>query len=68
MSWQLQCPPPPLLRVSCIVRRKGLGKPQAVRRFSDADLRCPLTKITIRGSIIGNRKDLAEALEFAAEG
>jgi D-arabinose 1-dehydrogenase-like Zn-dependent alcohol dehydrogenase len=45
-----------------------LGKPQAVRRFSDADLRCRLQRITIRGSIVGNRKDLAEALEFAAEG
>lgn len=28
----------------------------------------PLKRITIRGSIVGTRKDLAEAIQFAAEG
>ena len=42
---------------------QGHGKPHAVRRFPDADLRCRLKRITIRGSIAGNRKNLAEALE-----
>jgi propanol-preferring alcohol dehydrogenase len=27
-----------------------------------------LKRITLRGSIVGNRQDLAEALDFAAEG
>jgi alcohol dehydrogenase, propanol-preferring len=28
----------------------------------------PLQRLTIRGSIVGTRKDLQEALEFAGEG
>jgi len=40
----------------------------AARDISDADFRAVLKRLTVRGSIAGTRKDLEEALEFAADG
>jgi alcohol dehydrogenase, propanol-preferring len=53
-----------------MVRRKGtvslVGLPPG--DFPTPIFDVVLKRITIRGSIVGTRKDLAEALEFAAEG
>ena len=53
-----------------LVRRKGtvvfVGLPPG--NFETRILDVVLKRITIRGSIVGTRGDLAEALEFAAEG
>ena len=53
-----------------LVRRKGtvafVGLPPG--NFEARILDVVLKRITIRGSIVGTRKDLAEALEFAAAG
>jgi len=53
-----------------LVRRKGtvafVGLPPG--NFETRILDVVLKRITIRGSIVGTRKDLAEALQFAAEG
>jgi propanol-preferring alcohol dehydrogenase len=53
-----------------MVRRKGtvslVGLPPG--EFPAPIFDVVLKRITIRGSIVGTRKDLAEALEFAAEG
>lgn len=53
-----------------MVRRKGtvslVGLPPG--EFPTPIFDVVLKRITIRGSIVGTRKDLAEALEFAAEG
>lgn len=53
-----------------LVRRKGTI---SLNGLPPGDFPTPifdvvLKRITIRGSIVGNRKDLAEAIEFAAEG
>jgi propanol-preferring alcohol dehydrogenase len=52
-----------------MVRRKGtvslVGLPPG--EFPAPIFDVVLKRITIRGSIVGTRKDLAEALEFAAE-
>jgi propanol-preferring alcohol dehydrogenase len=53
-----------------MVRRKGtvslVGLPPG--HFPTPIFELVLKRITVRGSIVGTRKDLAEALEFAAEG
>jgi propanol-preferring alcohol dehydrogenase len=53
-----------------IVRRKGtvslVGLPPG--EFQTPIFDVVLKRITIRGSIVGTRQDLAEAIEFAAEG
>ena len=53
-----------------LVRRKGtvafVGLPPG--NFETRIVDVVLKRITIRGSIVGTRKDLAEALQFAAEG
>ncbi len=53
-----------------LVRRRGtvvfVGLPPG--NFETRILDVVLKRITIRGSIVGTRKDLAEALQFAAEG
>jgi alcohol dehydrogenase, propanol-preferring len=53
-----------------LVRRKGtvalIGLPPGT--FPTPILEVVLKRITLRGSIVGTRKDLAEALQFAAEG
>jgi propanol-preferring alcohol dehydrogenase len=53
-----------------ITRRKGtvalVGLPPGEFAVSIMDV--VLKRITVRGSIVGNRQDLAEALEFAADG
>jgi len=53
-----------------LVRRKGtvslVGLPPG--DFPTPIFNVVLKRITVRGSIVGTRKDLAEALEFAAEG
>jgi propanol-preferring alcohol dehydrogenase len=53
-----------------MVRRKGtislVGLPPGA--FPTPIFDVVLKRITVRGSIVGTRKDLAEALEFAAEG
>jgi propanol-preferring alcohol dehydrogenase len=53
-----------------LVRRKGtvslVGLPPG--DFPTPIFDVVLKRITVRGSIVGTRKDLAEALEFAAEG
>ena len=53
-----------------MVRRKGtvslVGLPPG--EFPTPIFDVVLKRITIRGSIVGTRKDLAEAIEFAAEG
>lgn len=40
----------------------------ASRRFSGIDFDVVLKRLTIRGSTVGTRKDMQEALQFAAEG
>jgi alcohol dehydrogenase, propanol-preferring len=40
----------------------------ASRRISGVHLRVVLRRYTLRGSIVGTRKDLEEALAFATEG
>ena len=53
-----------------VVRRKGtsslVGLPPG--EFPTPIFDVVLKRITIRGSIVGTRKDLAEALQFAADG
>ncbi|MBW8837809.1 MAG: zinc-binding dehydrogenase, partial [Burkholderia sp.] len=53
-----------------MVRRKGtislVGLPPG--DFATPIFDVVLKRITIRGSIVGTRKDLAEAIQFAAEG
>jgi propanol-preferring alcohol dehydrogenase len=53
-----------------MVRRKGtislVGLPPG--KFATPIFDVVLKRITIRGSIVGTRKDLAEAIQFAAEG
>jgi alcohol dehydrogenase, propanol-preferring len=53
-----------------LVRRKGtvilIGLPPG--EFATPIFDVVLKRITLRGSIVGTRKDLAEAIEFAAEG
>ncbi|HEY6922751.1 MAG TPA: zinc-binding dehydrogenase, partial [Steroidobacteraceae bacterium] len=53
-----------------LVRRKGtvslVGLPPG--DFATPIFDVVLKRITLRGSIVGTRKDLAEAIEFAAEG
>jgi alcohol dehydrogenase, propanol-preferring len=53
-----------------MARRRGtvslVGLPPG--HFSTPIFEVVLKRITVRGSIVGTRKDLAEALEFAAEG
>jgi propanol-preferring alcohol dehydrogenase len=53
-----------------MVRRRGtislVGLPPGT--FPTPIFEVVLKRITVRGSIVGTRKDLAEALEFAAEG
>ena len=53
-----------------IVRRKGtislVGLPPG--EFQTPIFDVVLNRITIRGSIVGGREDLAEAIAFAAEG
>ena len=53
-----------------MVRRKGtvalVGLPPG--EFPTPIFDVVVTRITIRGSIVGTRKDFAEALAFAAEG
>lgn len=62
--------PPAFAQALHMVRRKGtvslVGLPPGDFPTSIFDV--VLKRITIRGSIVGTRKDLAEALEFAAEG
>ena len=53
-----------------IVRRKGtvslVGLPPG--EFQTPIFEIVMNRITIRGSIVGGRQDLAEAIAFAAEG
>jgi alcohol dehydrogenase, propanol-preferring len=62
--------PPAFSQAIHLVRRKGtialVGLPPG--EFSVPIFDLVLNRITIRGSIVGGRQDLAEALEFAAEG
>lgn len=62
--------PPAFAQALHMVRRKGtvslVGLPPGDFPTSIFDV--VLKRITIRGSIVGTRKDLAEAIEFAAEG
>jgi propanol-preferring alcohol dehydrogenase len=62
--------PPAFSQALQLVRRKGtvslVGLPPG--SFPTPIFDVVLKRITIRGSIVGTRKDLAEALAFAAEG
>jgi propanol-preferring alcohol dehydrogenase len=62
--------PPAFSQALSLVRRKGtvtlVGLPPG--NFATPIFDVVLKRITIRGSIVGTRKDLAEALDFAAEG
>ncbi len=62
--------PPAFTQALQLVRRKGtvslVGLPPG--NFSTPIFDVVLKRITLRGSIVGTRKDLAEAVEFAAEG
>lgn len=62
--------PPAFTQALSLVRRKGtvslVGLPPG--NFQTPIFDVVLKRITIRGSIVGTRKDLAEALAFAAEG
>lgn len=62
--------PPAFNQALHMVRRKGtvslVGLPPG--DFPTPIFDVVLKRITLRGSIVGTRKDLAEALEFAAEG
>jgi propanol-preferring alcohol dehydrogenase len=62
--------PPAFAQAIQMVRRKGtvslVGLPPG--SFPTPIFDVVLKRITLRGSIVGTRKDLAEAIEFAAEG
>jgi propanol-preferring alcohol dehydrogenase len=62
--------PPAFAQAIQMVRRKGtvslVGLPPG--SFQTPIFDVVLKRITLRGSIVGTRKDLAEAIEFAAEG
>jgi propanol-preferring alcohol dehydrogenase len=62
--------PPAFAQALQLVRRKGtvslVGLPPG--NFATPIFDVVLKRITLRGSIVGTRKDLAEAIEFAAEG
>lgn len=62
--------PPAFTQALHLVRRKGtvtlVGLPPG--DFSTPIFDVVLKRITLRGSIVGTRKDLAEAIEFASEG
>lgn len=62
--------PPAFSQALHVVRRKGtvslVGLPPGDFPTSIFDV--VLKRITLRGSIVGTRKDLSEAIEFAAEG
>jgi alcohol dehydrogenase, propanol-preferring len=62
--------PPAFSQAIHMVRRKGtialVGLPPG--EFQTPIFDVVLGRITIRGSIVGGRQDLAEAIEFAAEG
>ncbi len=62
--------PPAFAQALQLVRRKGtvslVGLPPGT--FATPIFDVVLKRITLRGSIVGTRKDLAEAVEFAAEG
>jgi propanol-preferring alcohol dehydrogenase len=62
--------PPAFSQALSIVRRRGtislVGLPPGT--FPTPIFDVVLKRITLRGSIVGNRNDLAEAIEFAAEG
>lgn len=61
---------PAFAQALSLVRRKGtvslVGLPPG--DFATPIFDVVLKRITLRGSIVGTRKDLAEAIEFAAEG
>jgi propanol-preferring alcohol dehydrogenase len=62
--------PPAFAQALRLVRRKGtvslVGLPPG--DFATPIFDVVLRRITLRGSIVGTRKDLAEAVQFAAEG
>ncbi len=62
--------PPAFSQALKMVRRRGtislVGLPPG--EFPTPIFEVVLKRITLRGSIVGTRKDLAEAIEFAAEG
>jgi alcohol dehydrogenase, propanol-preferring len=62
--------PPAFSQALKLVRRRGtialVGLPPG--EFLTPIFEVVLKRITLRGSIVGTRKDLAEAIEFAAEG
>jgi len=62
--------PPAFAQALRLVRRKGtvslVGLPPG--DFATPIFDVVLKRITLRGSIVGTRKDLAEAVEFAADG
>jgi alcohol dehydrogenase, propanol-preferring len=62
--------PPAFAQALHLVRRKGtislVGLPPG--DFATPIFDVVLKRITLRGSIVGSREDLAEAIEFAAEG
>jgi len=62
--------PPAFSQALKLVRRRGtialVGLPPG--EFPTPIFEVVLKRITLRGSIVGTRKDLAEAIEFAAEG
>jgi propanol-preferring alcohol dehydrogenase len=62
--------PPAFAQALRLVRRKGtvclVGLPPG--DFATPIFDVVLKRITLRGSIVGTRKDLAEAVEFAAQG
>jgi propanol-preferring alcohol dehydrogenase len=62
--------PPAFAQALHLVRRKGTislcGLPPG--EFATPIFDVVLKRITLRGSIVGTRKDLAEAIEFAVEG
>ena len=62
--------PPAFAQALLFVRRRGtvslVGLPPG--EFATPIFDVVLKRITIRGSIVGTRKDLAEAIAFAAEG
>lgn len=62
--------PPAFAQAINLVRRKGtislVGLPPG--DFATPIFDVVLKRITLRGSIVGTRKDLAEAIDFAAEG
>ena len=62
--------PPAFAQAIRLVRRRGtislVGLPPG--EFATPIFDVVLKRITLRGSIVGSRRDLAEAIEFAAEG